>query len=262
MTIFAEDLNATPPTGETIVFLPGGGVSGWSWRAVAERLPDYRALLADLPGHGRTGGSGKFSIPAAAAEVARLIEERAAGKAHVVGLSLGAQVALQLLATKAEVVRSAFLSGCSTQPIAGLGNYSILKALLSLYAPFQNLPWLVRANARSGGVPKQYDGDFAADTRSLTPSLLAGVIAANQNFRLPSGLQGVSVPTLVVIGERELGVVKRSATEIAGSLSAARAYELAGRRHNWPLSDPDLCAAAIRAFLRGLPLPPQFRRLP
>ncbi len=259
MGIFAEELNATAPSEETLVFLPGGGVSGWSWRAVGERLPEYRSLLVDLPGHGRSRDAGRFSMQFAAAEVESLIKERAGGSAHVVGLSLGAQVAIQLLATNAAAVQSAFVSGCLTRPIPGLGNYHLLKATFSLYAPFQNMPWLVRANARSSGVPREYEEEFAADTRSLTPEMLASVIAANQSFRLPIGLHGVSTPTLVVVGEKELGPVKRSARDLRDSLVRARAYEVVGRQHSWPISDAALCAEGIRAFLQGTTLPEQFR---
>ena len=255
MTIFAQELSSTSLPKATLVFLPGGGLSGWSWRSVAEQLPEYRSLLVDLPEHGRSSSIGPFTMRFAADEVKNLIEERAGGKAHVIGLSLGAQVAVQMLASTPEIVQTAFLSGCSLRPIPGLGNRILLMLIFGLYRPFQNIPWLVRANARQFGVPKTYEASFADDTRSLSPTMLARVVSASQTFRLPLGIKGVNTPTLIAVGEKELGTVKRSAKDLVENLPNARAYKVVGQTHAWPISNPGLCASAIRAFLSGAPLP-------
>jgi pimeloyl-ACP methyl ester carboxylesterase len=94
---FRESGAAAAPT---IVFLHGGGASGWTWLPAVERLSEYHALVPDLPEQGRSQDSGPLSIPRAARLVADLIRERAhGGKVHLVGLSLGAQIGVELLAT-------------------------------------------------------------------------------------------------------------------------------------------------------------------
>jgi pimeloyl-ACP methyl ester carboxylesterase len=259
MTIFAQDISSTSSLKGTLVFLPGGGLSGWSWRSVAEQLSEYRSLLVDLPEHGRSSSVGPFTIQLAADHVKKLIEEVAGGKAHLVGLSLGAQVAVQILASAPEIVQTAFLSGCSLRPIPGLGNRILLMLIFSMYRPFQNVPWLVRSNARQLGVPKAYLADFASDTRLLSPAKLARIVSASQNFRLPPGVKANSAPILVAVGEKELGTLKRSAKEIVEKLPGAKAYEIMGQDHSWTFRNPELCATAIRAFLSGSPLPNKLR---
>ncbi len=91
MTIFAEELGTVASSGEAIVFLPGGGLSSWSWRPVAEQLSEFRCFLVALPEHGRSSDVRPFTMQLAASEVRNLIEGRCGGRAHVVGLSLGAQ---------------------------------------------------------------------------------------------------------------------------------------------------------------------------
>ena len=175
MTIFSQELNSTSLPKATLVFLPGGGLSGWSWRPTAELLPEYRSLLVDLPDHGRSSNLGPFTMQFAADEVKKLVAERVGEKAHLIGLSLGAQVAVQILSSTPEIVQTAFLSGCSLRPIPGLGNRILLKLIFGLYRPFQNIPWLVRANAHQFRVPKIYEVNFANDTRSLSPTKLARI---------------------------------------------------------------------------------------
>ena len=52
MSLFLRE--SGPVSAPTIVFLHGGGVSGWSWQSQIEAFPDYHLLVPDLPEHGRS----------------------------------------------------------------------------------------------------------------------------------------------------------------------------------------------------------------
>ena len=100
-----------PANAPTVVFLHGGGVSGWMWRPQVERLADYHCLVPDLPEHGRSSHVKPLTMPGCAEALISLIRERAhGGRAHVVGLSLGAQILVYLLATTPEVIDRAVVS--------------------------------------------------------------------------------------------------------------------------------------------------------
>ena len=105
-----------PKTAPTILFLHGGGGGRWMWQPQVERLTDYHLLIPDLPGHGDSAGIPLTSIENAGNRIARLIRKRAhGGKAHVVGLSLGAQVVVYLLAQTPERVEHAVVSSALLQ---------------------------------------------------------------------------------------------------------------------------------------------------
>ena len=97
MSLFIRE--SGPVSAPTIVFLHGGGVSGWSWQPQIEAFPDYDLLVPDLPEHGRSLAEAPFTIPDAAVRIADLIRDRGHdGRAHVIGLSLGVgHPAIQLL---------------------------------------------------------------------------------------------------------------------------------------------------------------------
>ena len=42
-----------PRQGETIIFLHGGNMAGWTWDLQVEAMPDRHLLTPDLPGYGR-----------------------------------------------------------------------------------------------------------------------------------------------------------------------------------------------------------------
>jgi pimeloyl-ACP methyl ester carboxylesterase len=79
-------------TAKTIVFLHGGGVSGWMWKPQVDVLSSvYRCLIVDLPEHGKSRDEQPFTMEDSASRIAGIIRSHVRdGKAHVVGLSLGA----------------------------------------------------------------------------------------------------------------------------------------------------------------------------
>ncbi|MFK7892234.1 MAG: alpha/beta fold hydrolase [Granulosicoccus sp.] len=82
----------------TVLFLHGLGSSSKDWSEQLPALkPHYHILFMDLRGHGLSNKpAGPYSIREMAADVAGLIAQLNLKDLHVVGLSIGAQVDLQL----------------------------------------------------------------------------------------------------------------------------------------------------------------------
>ena len=250
-----------PAAAPSILFLHGGGVGGWSWRPQIEAFQnDYHLLVPDLPEHGQSLDVAPFSMTNAAARMAELIHKRAHdGHAHVVGLSLGAQVGVALLAVAGRLVDRALLSGVSLRPIPGA---SLIGPSLWLYAPFKNIPYLIKLNQQNLGVPAAYSAEFAEDTRRTTTRALANIFKANLAFREPPGLTRLKNPTLVLVGEKEPRLMRRSARQLAASMTGATAYMVQGMIHNWPLAAPELFNRTLRAWLTDQPLPAELVPVP
>jgi pimeloyl-ACP methyl ester carboxylesterase len=265
-----------PAGADTIVFLHGGGGAGWMWSPQVEALQgDYHLLVPDLPEQGRSTDAGAFTMPAAAEAVAELIRTRAhGGRAHVVGLSEGAQVTVQLLATAPDLVRSAIASSALVRPLPGAGAMSSPGVLSWTYrttiAPFRGADWWIRWNMRSAaGVPDEFFGDFRQSFRDLTEDGFVDLMTANQAFRLPEGLGAVTCRVLAVCGAGEYQAMKLSASDIAAAIPGARACEVRhaeklslAQQHNWNMTAPDLFTATVRAWVEGRELPAELADLP
>jgi pimeloyl-ACP methyl ester carboxylesterase len=242
-----------PADAPTIVFLHGGGIGGWMWGPVVERLSDYHCLVPDLPEHGRSLEEKPFTFERAAAAVADLIRTQAHNRfAAVVGLSLGAQTAAQLLATAPGLVERAIISGTLARPAPGA---SLLSGMMRLYGPFKNMSALIRANMRNYDVPDAFYEPFAEDTRLLTGEAFAHIISANLSFKPPAALSAAACPVLVLVGAKEPGMMKASARDLVNLIPGAAGRMVAGVGHNWLLAAPDLCSQVIRAWITGGPLP-------
>ena len=115
------------PNGIPVIFIHGGAGGVWNWMPTVRRLENISAYLPELPEHGSSRFLGPFSIHSTADEIIRLIrEEIPGGKAHLVGLSVGGQVALDILARAPDVILNAVVSGSLALPLPGysLGIYS------------------------------------------------------------------------------------------------------------------------------------------
>lgn len=255
-----------PADAPSICFLHGGGISGWMWEPQVDALRDsYHCLIPDLPEHGRSAALRPLTIVDAARRVATLIRERAhGGRAHVVGLSLGAQITVQLLATAPEIIDHAVVSSALVHPVPGagllgLGAFALAFALFA--APFQRSDAFVRLNMRYGSaIPARYFREMRADTRRMTAASFSHVLLENQRFRVPVGLEQAHVPTLIVAGRNELPLMRRSASDLAAAMPSAQAYLVAFSRggaaeHAWNLNQPALFNATLCAWLTGMPLP-------
>ncbi|GAB4192990.1 MAG: alpha/beta hydrolase [Roseiflexaceae bacterium] len=257
MPLFVRE--SGPPDTPTIVWLHGGGVSGWMWQEPVRLLGEYHSLVPDLPGHGGSAEMLPLTIAGSAALVADLIQTRAhGGRAYLVGLSFGGQVGISLIANNPELIERALVSGTLAHPMS---TARLVGRLSSLYMPFRNTDWLVRANARSLGVPERYLPEFAEDTRRISSAGMSQLLTENMSFHPPPGLRRADVPTLVVVGDQEPALMRRSALDLSTMLPNGRGAVVRGANHNWCLSDPQRFAGTVRAWLSRQPLPEGIRLL-
>jgi pimeloyl-ACP methyl ester carboxylesterase len=256
-----------PVTAPTIVFLHGGGGGGWMWQPQIEQLDDYHCLVPDLPEQGQSVNEKPFTIQGSAEQIAELIRARAhGGKAHVVGLSEGAQITVALLSIASERVDHAIVSSALVRPIPG-GSLMTPRLIAFAYRwsvrPFKNSEWWIRLNMKyAAGVPERYYPQFSQTFRELTESGFTNVMVENQRFRLPQGLDRVKVPTLIIVGKKEYAAMRQSARDLAAAISGAQAYEVMHTRkmsvaeeHNWNLTAPELFTQTVRAWITDQPLP-------
>ena len=151
MNLFVRE--SGPVGAPAIVFLHGGTMSGWSWEPVVQPMQGYRCLVPDLTGFGKSSQQGPFEMDRAADAVAEVIRSQVgSGRAHVVGLSLGAQVGVQLMATEPKLVDRAVLCGTVINTMPGARVTGFLLGSLSRNTLYR---WVIKRyrNAHLAGIP-------------------------------------------------------------------------------------------------------------
>ena len=233
---------------ETIVLLHGGGLSWWNYRAASEALQsDFHVILPVLDGH--AGSDRPFTtIEDNAEEIISFIDEQCGGHVLLIGgLSLGAQVALEILSRRHDICRFALIESAAVLP-SKLTNALIGPALGSTYGLTKNRRF-ARAQFRSLHMDETLFEDYFRDTAQIAKSDMIAFLRANTSYALKDSFSGTSAAVHVVAGGKENREILKSAGEIKRRLSACRVEILPGLYHGeFSLNLPDRYARYIRSM--------------
>ena len=216
--------------GMPLLFLHGGNVAGWMWGPQVGEFADFRVLVPDLPGFGASAAEPWQSIVASADAVAAMLP----GPAHVVGLSLGSSIAVELAKRHPWSVRSLFLASAQALPPT-----RATAAAGRLMLRFWERRWFWSALARGYGL-RGADAEQFIDTglgirRETAIAIFDEVSLGMTVPELP--------PALAVAGARDRGSVAS-----LPAIPALRALA-PGVGHQWNVEAPALFNAALRAWL-------------
>ncbi|KAJ5159010.1 Alpha/Beta hydrolase protein [Penicillium coprophilum] len=248
------------PTGQTtVVLIHGALVSGLYWDLVIPNLPSsYHLLVPDLPGHGRSHAP--FSVDLSARLIADIIRTHAInGSAHIIGHSLGAQVAIRLASSNPDVVNSIFVSGFEIFPQTSLTPY-IPYAAWAMPRVENCLPRsLIRWAMDGADIPR-------IDTSVCTLDLCRQIVSPETPTQWPSPWRartlivaagkGGFIPT----NDHPHDAVKLM--KIGRELNAETvAYTHLSMRHPWNRQEPQIFAETAEAWFERKELPGGFVKL-
>lgn len=244
-----------------LVLLHGFGTSTFLWRHVAPALPLGRvsAWAIDLLGHGESDRpvEGAFGIAAQAQWVEQAMTSLRIGRATVVGVDLGAAVALRLAATRPARVHGIVLI---SPPPPGRGRGDDLAefgrlAATHLFEASRGMlgaaawlgPLLERSVASADAMPARLVARYAAPfvgaegLRHL--QVLANAVSDDDLDDVELG--GITARALVLRGEADAWCASADATRLATAIPGAelRTVPLAGRLI------PEEAPAALAALL-------------
>ncbi|MGM0930189.1 MAG: alpha/beta fold hydrolase [Actinomycetota bacterium] len=235
-----------PESAETILFLHGAGWPGITWHQQMKHFSEsYRCIAADLPGHGASRGIGWQNLDATAKLVAELIESVTDKPVHLVGLSMGGDVGLRLLAQRPELVQTALLTGVLVVPVPSW----MLKAQLALAGLTKNRV-LWRASAKYLRLGPEQMAEYLATNQPLDPQQYRAIISEIFVGTKVDGLNNASCPVLIAAGEKEPRQARESAAVLAGLLPNAHAGLAAKSPHEWPMNRPELFNRTLGEWLR------------
>lgn len=247
------------PSGLTLMLSHALGCDLRMWDALAAHLraQGHRVLRYDQRGHGRSAAPpGPYTMAQLADDAAALIERLGVGPVVWVGMSMGGMVGQELALRHPSAVRALVLANTT-----------------SGYPPEAQAGWAQRIEGiRQGGLEAVVDGAlqrwFHEGFRAEHPGTVAlwrervlacdpaGYIAcceAISQIDTTRRLPAIDVPALVIAGALDAGTPPAMATRIAQAVAGARLVVLPEASHLSVLEQPAAFAAALDAWLAGLP---------
>jgi pimeloyl-ACP methyl ester carboxylesterase len=256
-------------SGELIVLMPGLGHGAAYYEKTLPLLAKLgRAVAIEPRGVGRsTSTAERYSVESWAADVIELIDHFGAERAHLVGSSLGACVALQAavdfpqrvssivcVAGFSELDRSLELNfRMRIGVIEKLGLGDVLAAHIAMWTLGRTF---INTSEGEAAVERLF-----ASVRRNSPERYAAFIRAILAFgrvepwqkgepKLTARLPGIRVPACMIVGGQDILTPVAMAEQIAAAIPGAELHVIPGCGHITFTERPQETAAVIGAFLR------------
>ena len=244
--------SAGDPADPTIVFLHGLGVSSWMWAEQVEHLSDrFHCVTVDLPGNGASHEVPWRSFDDSADEVAAVIAATPAGRAHVVGLSLGGYVAVTLTARHPAVVDNVVVSGITTAPLQPAWRNRLLTLV---GAAVMRRPRLTRAYAAAMRLPREARDAMAANARVLSAATTRRIYDEIVPYRLPAAIDAQAARILAVAADHDVRSIRQGLDAFAragATVAVAR-----DAHHAWNAEHPRLFSDMVDAWVTARAVTP------
>ncbi len=218
-----------PNEGKTIVLLHGGGLNWWNYREAARALAGtYHVVLPILDGHG--GSDRPFtSIEDNAREILSWMDERLGGRVALLGgLSLGAQVAVEMLHQRPDLCEAALVESAALIP-DWLTHALVGPAFGSSYGLVKK-PWFAHLQFRSLHMDPALFEDYYRDTCAIEKRDMIAFVQASAAYALPD-LSAYAGRMAIYVGGRENRRMQRSARLLKDALPGAALRVLPGLYH-------------------------------
>ncbi len=187
---------------ESVLLLHGGGLSWWNYRKEAEMLQSYyHVVLPVLDGHADSDRP-FTSIEDNAAEIIGFIDEHCHGSVTVIGgLSLGAQILLEILAQRKDICRFAIVESASVVP-SKLTNALIAPAFGWSYGLIRDKRF-ARLQFKSLHMDEELFEDYYRDTCKIEKTDMVAFLKASTSYSLKESVRNTTSRVLVLAGEKE-----------------------------------------------------------
>lgn len=192
------------------MLLHGGGLSWWNYREAAVQLQhQYHVILPILDGH--AGSNADFTtIEDCAANILRWIQEHLNGHVLMIGgLSLGAQVALEMLAQKPDICQYALIESANVVP--SKFTHNMIKPMFQSCYGLLHQKWFAKVQFQSLRLPETLFEDYFQDTCRISKENYISFIQASTMYALKDSIKNTLAHVSIFVGEKEYSGMRKSA---------------------------------------------------
>jgi pimeloyl-ACP methyl ester carboxylesterase len=221
------------------------------WRGVVDALAhEYRFINVELRGHGESTAEAPFSLNDLVDDWISILDQESVDRAILCGLSAGGMTAMRLALRAPERVYGMALLDTSAdrEPLVnrvkngalawGYGHFGLLPSGALLAAMFA--PQTVRNR-------NDLTSSLLDEVHSFDRSQISHAIRAAFG-RDAVDLSGVTVPTLVMVGEHDAATPPSRARRIAATVKGAVLAVIPGAGHLTTLEQPAAVVEHLRPF--------------
>jgi pimeloyl-ACP methyl ester carboxylesterase len=234
------------------VLIHGAGFdhSAWAMHSRWFAHHGFSVLAPDLPGHGRSQGPPLKTIAEMADWTTALLDAAGATTAHLIGHSMGSLIALETAARHPARVSALGLIGTSSAMTVGPDLLKAAEANDDAAIDMVSI-WGLGFDAEIGGslAPGLWmHGGAQRVLQHCAPGVLFTDLSACNSYQdaLAAGAK-VTVPTTLILGEKDMMTPAKAGKALASAIPHARTVVLEGAGHMMMTEKPDELLAALKS---------------
>lgn len=234
---------------DVIMLLHGGGLSWWNYREAARNLADrYRAVLPVLDGHAESGAP-FTTLEDNAARLIAYIDTHFGGQVLAIGgLSLGGQVAVEMLSQRPNICRYALIESALVKPMKL--THALIEPAFGMSYGIISQRWFAQMQADYLGIPRALFDDYYRDTCKITKADMIAFLKANSAYEIKPTLSKTTAKVRILAGSREEKTIRDSAKMLHKAIPGSSLEIIPGLRHGeLSLSHPERYANILTDWI-------------
>lgn len=233
-----------------VILIHGAGGTHLSWPPQIRRLADEKIYALDLPGHGKSEGTGRQSIDEYADDVIEFMKELKIRAAVFVGHSMGSAVALTLALKYPKQVLGLGLLGAGSK----LRVSTVLLETVGNTNTFESAVNMVNENCFGSEAPQNLIELSKRSMLEVRPPVLLGDFLACNEFDVTSQLEKIKTPTFVICGSEDKMTPLKFSESLQNGIAKSQFQTFENTGHMVMLEQPDAVADLLKKFIDNIPL--------
>ena len=234
---------------DIIMLLHGGGLSWWNYEEVSEILKsNYHVILPILDGH--SGSDRDFtSIESNANEIIEYIDNNYNGNVKLIGgLSLGAQILLDILSKRDNICEYAIIESALVFPMKMTNR--LIESSINMSYGLINKKWFSKLQFKSLKIKEELFNKYYIDSSNITKDNMISFLKANSNYHLKN-IKTNKSKSIVVVGSKERPIMIKSAKIIHDELINSELEILSGYYHgDLSINHPNEYAEKVKKLIK------------
>ncbi len=235
---------------KVIILLHGGGLAGWGYEAVAHKLSEnYHVILPDIDGHGDSDRD-FISIEDNARFIIEYINKHFEGKIFAIGgLSLGGQIALEILSQNADICEYAFIE--SALVIPSKITEQLVKPMIDCSFFLIDKPWFAKLQFNYLKINKSLYEKYYTDSCKIAKSNMISFLKANVSYTIKQKLKETKAKVIVLTGEKEQKNIIKSSYLIRNTIPGSNLEIMSGLYHGQiSMNFPERYIAVFNKYIK------------
>ena len=245
--------------GPSLVLLHGIPGDGRVWRRQLDALADeFHVVAWDAPGCGHSGDPvGPLGLSEVAHHLVAFIGALGLERPHVIGLSWGGGLALELYRIAPDLPRSLVLASAYAGWAGSLAPVAVAQRLDAYLTAARTPPHDALRDWGPGmfsdTAPAELIDEIVDISHDYHPDALADLARSFASTDLRDMLPSIVVPTLVLHGDSDVRSPLRAGKALHDAIPGSQLVVLPGVGHVSNIEAPDRFNAELRHFLQSVP---------